>query len=261
MALRYPPEPYFLYPQPQWPENVKPALTEDDSSSILDDKVLDHPTPADMNPSDPGDSRRPSMPKLEQDFPAPTNLWQERPSSVMTLQRHYSQPSIPLNSPHPHHFSQISQINCPPPMYPSQTWPMFPRSEASTPTPFFGSAQDSFDGHAQYPGGPVNISTFSQPEPLSSISMSPQSSQGGWASATSSDAADAARGGRHARLRGASPMLVLRSDGIRKKNAKFEIPKDRNLLNIDTLINSTTNEDEKKELKQQKRLLRNRQAA
>ncbi|KIV88336.1 hypothetical protein PV10_08028 [Exophiala mesophila] len=260
MALQYPQEPFYVYSQPHWPENVKPALTEDDSSSILDDKVLDHPTPADMNPSDPGDSRRPSMPKLEQDFPAATNLWQERPSSVMTLHRHYSQPSMPLNSPHPHPFSQVNQVNCPPPMF-TQPWPLFARSEASTPTPFFGSVQDSFDSQPHYPGGPVNISTFTQPEPLSSISMSPQSSQGGWASATSSDVAEAARGARHSRLRGATPTLVLRSDGIRKKNAKFDIPRDRNLLNIDTLINSTTNEEEKKELKQQKRLLRNRQAA
>jgi hypothetical protein len=56
-------------------------------------------------------------------------------------------------------------------------------------------------------------------------------------------------------------MLVVRSDGIRKKNAKFEIPKERNLQNIDNLISLTTDEEEKKELKQQKRLLRNRQAA
>ena len=55
----------------------------------------------------------------------------------------------------------------------------------------------------------------------------------------------------------------LRRDGVRKKNARFEIPEGRNLQTIDELINSTNpnNEDEIKELKQQKRLLRNRQAA
>ena len=55
----------------------------------------------------------------------------------------------------------------------------------------------------------------------------------------------------------------LRRDGVRKKNARFEIPEGRNLQTIDELINNTNpnNEDEIKELKQQKRLLRNRQAA
>ena len=52
-----------------------------------------------------------------------------------------------------------------------------------------------------------------------------------------------------------------RRDGIRKKNARFEIPAERSLFNIDELISQSTNDDEVKELKQQKRLLRNRQAA
>ena len=41
----------------------------------------------------------------------------------------------------------------------------------------------------------------------------------------------------------------------------IEIPKERNLATIDALIAASTDENEKKELKQQKRLLRNRQAA
>jgi hypothetical protein len=52
-----------------------------------------------------------------------------------------------------------------------------------------------------------------------------------------------------------------RDGGISKKNARFDIPAERNLFNIDNLIQSCTNEDDLKELKQQKRLLRNRQAA
>jgi hypothetical protein len=55
--------------------------------------------------------------------------------------------------------------------------------------------------------------------------------------------------------------LTARRDGIRKKNARFEIPAERTLSNIDHLISQSNNEDEIKELKQQKRLLRNRQAA
>ncbi|KAI1775271.1 bZIP transcription factor [Hypoxylon cercidicola] len=54
---------------------------------------------------------------------------------------------------------------------------------------------------------------------------------------------------------------LRRGDGIRKKNARFDIPAERNLGNIDQLIAATTDEQEIKELKQQKRLLRNRQAA
>lgn len=53
----------------------------------------------------------------------------------------------------------------------------------------------------------------------------------------------------------------LRRDSVRKRNARFEIPPDHNLNNIDQLIAESTNEMEIKELKQQKRLLRNRQAA
>ncbi|KAG2005274.1 hypothetical protein GB937_008817, partial [Aspergillus fischeri] len=47
----------------------------------------------------------------------------------------------------------------------------------------------------------------------------------------------------------------------RKKNSRFEIPPERTLENIDQLISQSTIEEEIKELKQQKRLLRNRQAA
>lgn len=68
------------------------------------------------------------------------------------------------------------------------------------------------------------------------------------------------------RNRPSSPMIrshneLRRGDGIRKKNARFDIPAERNLSNIDHLIAQSTDEQEIKELKQQKRLLRNRQAA
>lgn len=56
-------------------------------------------------------------------------------------------------------------------------------------------------------------------------------------------------------------MLERKSDGIRKKNARIDIPSDRNLESIERLLGETTNEDVRKELKGQKRLLRNREAA
>ena len=52
-----------------------------------------------------------------------------------------------------------------------------------------------------------------------------------------------------------------RRDGIRKKNGRIEIPNERNIESIDQLIETTTDESLLKELKQQKRLLRNREAA
>lgn len=57
------------------------------------------------------------------------------------------------------------------------------------------------------------------------------------------------------------PQNELRRDSVRKRNARFDIPPEHNLNNIDQLIAESTNELEIKELKQQKRLLRNRQAA
>lgn len=69
------------------------------------------------------------------------------------------------------------------------------------------------------------------------------------------------------RIRMCSPDITLHSptvrkgDGIRKKNARFDIPAERTLINIDRLIADSLDDQEIKELKQQKRLLRNRQAA
>ncbi|GME26158.1 hypothetical protein AOQ84DRAFT_305905 [Neofusicoccum parvum] len=57
------------------------------------------------------------------------------------------------------------------------------------------------------------------------------------------------------------PINKRKRPDVRKKNIRFEIPPERSLLNIDQLIAQSTNEEEIKELKQQKRLLRNRQAA
>jgi len=67
------------------------------------------------------------------------------------------------------------------------------------------------------------------------------------------------------RMRQSSPPRPYspfpRRDGIRKKNARFDIPPERSLANIDQLILNSHDDNEIKELKQQKRLLRNRQAA
>lgn len=54
---------------------------------------------------------------------------------------------------------------------------------------------------------------------------------------------------------------LARRDGIRKKNGRIEIPQERTIQTIDDMIDQTTDDDLLKELKQQKRLLRNREAA
>ncbi|SMY20051.1 unnamed protein product [Zymoseptoria tritici ST99CH_1A5] len=69
----------------------------------------------------------------------------------------------------------------------------------------------------------------------------------------------------HKRMRPGSPARTMidfqRRDGIRKKNGRIDIPQERSIANIDELIEKETDEDQLKELKQQKRLLRNREAA
>ena len=96
--------------------------------------------------------------------------------------------------------------------------------------------------------------------------MSPRSSQqshhGGWIPAPT-DMPDSSP-----TPSSVSPVSIRREtlrecirNGIRKKNARFDIPIERTLANIDELISQATDDVEVKELKQQKRLLRNRQAA
>ncbi|KAI9780004.1 MAG: hypothetical protein M1816_003286 [Peltula sp. TS41687] len=91
----------------------------------------------------------------------------------------------------------------------------------------------------------------------------PTSPLDGWTSPTIADQMDPRAGPKRARpgSPGVPHSPLLRRDGIRKKNARFEIPAERNLLNIDQLIAQSSDDQEIKELKQQKRLLRNRQAA
>lgn len=102
------------------------------------------------------------------------------------------------------------------------------------------------------------------PTPTSADTASfPTSPLDGWSSSGLADPMDPR--GPAKRARPGSPTAphspLLRRDGIRKKNARFEIPAERNLLNIDQLIAQSSDDQEIKELKQQKRLLRNRQAA
>ena len=156
-------------------------------------------------------------------------------------------------------------------------WQLDGTSGSCTPTPVYDGFPPDYDvsvaasynngGSIQsihpsaYGGLPVATGPiFSQ---NGSLSTSPQSSKD-WMSASSSEQMELRSLSK--RTRADSPSYLsasslLRRDGIRKKNARFEIPAERNLRTIDHLINQTNDEQEIKELKQQKRLLRNRQAA
>jgi hypothetical protein len=130
--------------------------------------------------------------------------------------------------------------------YDSNNLAMFHRPPTmQTPTPFAA------------PANPVNMfQQLGHPAPQS-IPTSPQ--KDAWM-------AQDLKAQAMKRPRPASPLIrshneLRRGDGIRKKNARFDIPAERNLSNIDQLIAQSTDEQEIKELKQQKRLLRNRQAA
>lgn len=69
------------------------------------------------------------------------------------------------------------------------------------------------------------------------------------------------------RMRQRNPLIrshveiSRRGSSVRKRNASCDIPAGHSIKNIDELISQSTDEQEVKELKQQKRLLRNRQAA
>ncbi|KAI9886305.1 MAG: hypothetical protein M1823_001914 [Watsoniomyces obsoletus] len=124
-----------------------------------------------------------------------------------------------------------------------------------------GRTTFELQGHGQSDSGPM--SAFSMP--LSTDGSMPTSPLGEW-STTGAVGEGMDLRSMQARPHPGSPLsphspLLLRRDGIRKKNARFEIPAERNLLNIDRLIAQSSDEREIKELKQQKRLLRNRQAA
>lgn len=262
MAMPYPQSNYGLFGSSQWPNDVKTGFADDHDSNMLGDKVLDSSPSSDLTPPD--QSQSSSMIKVEENFSGTGQMWHDRPHSQMMQMRHYSHPSVPIISPGAHNIARVDSGYGPafaPHQHPPQPWSMAAHSENNTPTPVYTTVPDHFNQPIQYPAGPVNYRPFQHPDPAAAVSMSPQSSQGGWASTTSSENAEIRHPPRSPRYRPTSPMTVIRSDGIRKKNARFEIPKERNLANIDALIMQSTDEAEKKELKQQKRLLRNRQAA
>ncbi|KAK5073893.1 hypothetical protein LTS08_002009 [Lithohypha guttulata] len=253
------PQPYRMYEHPQWTEDYKPNYIEAEHHIERDERPPASTTSTyNANPH----SRRQSVLKVEDEYSPNDNVptWHERQHQAHYPIRHYSHSSVHSHG-HPQRYMRADPNFAA--SYAQPEWSM-PQSGTSTPTPAYSSV-DSYSAPVQY----ANHASFDfNQDPISAVSMSPQSSQGGWASATSSDGMEQRCMIQSPVFRPMSPQsthradgLVQRSDGIRKKNARFEIPRERNLHTIDALIMSTTDETEKKELKQQKRLLRNRQAA
>ncbi|OJJ46120.1 hypothetical protein ASPZODRAFT_66999 [Penicilliopsis zonata CBS 506.65] len=294
-------QPTFDFYQ-QSPE-TKPAFSEDDEMSVLDDKILDSTTSPEISSSD----RRTSYDNLTDPFthhpshhhPPPSHphphhhrepVWPDfaQPVTGLSSSRHPS--AVSSSSHHPHHQAMLESTAHPftmrvdGPQHPAAAygqsstaaWSSLARDSSScTPTgvmyDHFSPELDQHSANAPFSGGAVGPVSALQLSHMSyrpgmpsytapgAVAMSPQSSQG-WMPASTDLADGVGRPTKSPSYRNSSP-LSLRRDGIRKKNARFEIPAERTLSNIDQLINQSTNEEEIKELKQQKRLLRNRQAA
>ena len=257
------------------PTDRKPSIVANTNFPALDDPTFD-PTSPHMSPMI--KARRPSNSDPAAPFATTEGEWRSftfptadgsRPQQPSNSAQSSSAVRNPMFAPYP----ATQPIN-----FPQSFWPMNGGSGSCTPTAGGANPLAEYDGNdggamaldrpAQdgqaYPNEGLYVDTGPSFFASSTFPGSPQSSKGGWVSASSSDGLDFRPAPPQARSQDpsfAGTTQLLRRDGIRKKNARFEIPAERNLRTIDQLINQTSDEQEIKELKQQKRLLRNRQAA
>jgi hypothetical protein len=241
---------------------------EEEDASILDENILDHSAlDSGLEMSPPMvESRRDSFGVTPSIFSPKTEDWQS-----VEMQ------SVPSNNPF---FEQQSNN---PFLRMDQSQQAAYQSHAAWPMTSSGSATpqlQAFDGlPVEYDSS--NLAMFHRPAsmqtpapfaaPANPVAMFQQIGHAAPQSIPTSPQKDAwmtqdLKSQGMKRPRPASPLIrshndLRRGDGIRKKNARFDIPAERNLSNIDHLISQSTDEQEIKELKQQKRLLRNRQAA
>lgn len=268
---------YSLSNLPRHPRphiDSKHRLLEEDDDSVLDDNILDCNTPA-MSP-DGQVQRKESFADTASTFSPREGVWPD-----FSFNNEPSTAVPPSNASHlfvdqsgnPYVRTEVSHGQS----YANQssTWHPTASQGSCTPTTAYEGFVSEYDikptqatygndpvvpAHPSMYGGLPMRSTF---QPSTALSTSPQSAQD-WMSNSSSDPIELHSMSKHAQIESptyhSNPPL-LRRDGIRKKNARFEIPAERTLRTIDHLINQTSDEQEIKELKQQKRLLRNRQAA
>jgi hypothetical protein len=191
---------------------------------------------------------------------------QSLPSNNPFLDPHSNNPFMRLEQ------QQQQQQHQQPPAYATQgqSWPMS-TSGSATPLQAFDGLPADYDTNAsifQRPPTMQGPAPFGNPGTHVAMfqQLSQQSNQSIPASPQKNDWMSQGLKDQTKRSRPTSDLIrshneLRRGDGIRKKNARFDIPAERNLSNIDHLIAQSTDEQEIKELKQQKRLLRNRQAA
>ncbi|GAP86310.1 putative bZIP transcription factor [Rosellinia necatrix] len=233
---------------------------DDDEAGILDDSILDRNTiDSGLEMSPHMDSRRDSFAVGGAIFSPKTEDWQSVdmqsvPSNNPFLEPQNNNPFTRADQTHSTFGSQ------------SQAWTMGHSSGTCTPVQYDG-LEVTYDSGASLFQRQMPIQTpFSNPTghvplfsavgPTSSMPTSPQKD---WMTAEFKNQSLKRSHVENSAIRSHNEMR--RGDGIRKKNARFDIPAERNLDNIDTLISQSTDDQEIKELKQQKRLLRNRQAA
>ncbi|KAE8352004.1 hypothetical protein BDV28DRAFT_9343 [Aspergillus coremiiformis] len=270
---RYSQPSFDFYQQSPSTLDAKPSFPEEDEMSVLDDKILDSTSPE--LSSSIVDHRRSSYDHAPDAFSHRDSVWSDFSQSVHSNQsRQNSQVGHHLFESAPNPFMRLDGAHHPSTAYGQQaSWALSKETGSCTPAAMYdhhfpsdldNSSSAPFSGGAVGPVSTINIPSMSYRPGMTfahpgAVAMSPQSSQG-WMPA-STDMPDAvSRTTKSPTYRNSSPLSVRR-DGIRKKNARFEIPAERTLSNIDQLIAQSTNEEEIKELKQQKRLLRNRQAA
>ncbi|KOS16703.1 putative basic-leucine zipper transcription factor J [Escovopsis weberi] len=245
--------------------STTPLALYKEEGSVLEDSLLDTSSMdsgLDLSP-DLADSRRESFAIGAPLFSPKTEDWhsvdmQSLPSNNPFYDGSHAATTTATNNPFFMRFDQAATAN----PYVSAANPWAMNSTSSTPTPFqrFENIPADFETNA--------TSIFQR----NIHAPTPFANTGNMFSALTAEshameASESSPGGPAAKkMRPSSPTIrshndLRRGDGIRKKNARFEIPAERNLSNIDQLIAQSTDEQEIKELKQQKRLLRNRQAA
>jgi hypothetical protein len=242
----------------------KPSAFSFDDNATLDSNILD--TPVLMSPTT----------STQGIFSPDTSIWEDF-STGQFVDRTATSSVVNTNGNNPFFTEQSNNpfARLPPNQaatYGQQSWPVTDNSGSRTPTaskplnPFgpgdFGAASFVEQQQMPYHGLPVhqNVRPSAVFQAAPEQPMSPHT-HSDWM-AFNQQEMDARPGPK--RMRPNTPPRSFsprRDGGIRKKNARFDIPVERNLYNIDNLIQGCTNEDDLKELKQQKRLLRNRQAA
>ncbi|KAK7425625.1 hypothetical protein QQZ08_007841 [Neonectria magnoliae] len=260
MASTFPMQPFYRNAPLTVDTTHAQKLFEEEDNSVLDDNILDYSgIDSGLELSPPmADSRRESFATGPPLFSPKTEDWQSVdmqsvPSNNPFMDQHSNNPFIRLDQSQPNAYAA-----------PASNWSL--GSGSCTPLQPFDNVTAEYDTGASIFQRPMQGQTpFSNPGNMFSAlpggnQSIPASPHKDWMTPNQQQAI------ANKKMRPSSPAIrshndMRRGDGIRKKNARFDIPAERNLSNIDQLIAQSTDEQEIKELKQQKRLLRNRQAA